>query len=378
MAGFVRKFTKQIIITANVCVTACMLMLYALPYASQNISWFINLLALIFPFLFILQILFLVFWLIVKPKLALIPVVSLVLCWSLVAHTVGLRMPGKMQTKNDSILRIATWNVHMFNFFEKNGSLDNEMLHTARSFKADVLAVQEFVFSLDSNSSLSLENVKKKLGYKYAVAANDRSFGVHTFPATRRERYHPFCVALFSNYPILQWEKVQTRKEYNYTFLKADLKAGNDTIRVFSIHLQSMHFVNQDYEFIENIDDQNAETVNRRGRNIIRKMKAAYLLRATQAREVKEEIDKSPYPVILCGDMNDVPNSYAYQKISNGLKDVFVEKGSGIGPTFQFLSPTLRIDYILHSKALTVQQIKIVRPSPGDHNPVIADFNLPE
>ncbi len=378
MAGFVRKIAKQFIVTTNVCVTICMLLLYVLPYTRPGVSWFINVLALLFPFFLLMQILFIVFWLIVKPKLFLIPVVSLLLCWGLISNAVGINFPGKMQAKTDSTLRIATWNTHLFNFYENNGDLDDDMIRTARSFKADVLAVQEFVFSLDSNSAISLERVKKRLGYKYVITANDRAFGVHTYPAPHKERYHPFCVALFSNYPIIKWEKVQSKKEYNQTFLRADLKAGKDTIRIFNIHLQSMHFVNKEYDFIENIEEQDAETVNDNGRSILRKMRAAYLLRAGQSKKIKEEVDKSPYPVIVCGDMNDVPNSYAYQKISSGLKDVFTEKGTGIGPTFQFLSPTLRIDYILHSKSLSVQQIKIVRPSPGDHNPIIADFKLPQ
>ena len=101
------------------------------------------------------------------------------------------------------------------------------------------------------------------------------------------------------------------------------------------------------------------------------------MLRASQALDVKAEIEQSPYPVIVCGDMNDVPNSFAYQTISKNLYDSYTEKGWGIGRTFQFLSPTLRIDYVLHSKQLELKQVQIIRPSPGDHNPVIADFKIP-
>jgi len=200
---------------------------------------------------------------------------------------------------------------------------------------------------------------------------------VHTNLKQKNERYHPFCVAIFSNHPILQWKKVQTAKEYNRTFLWADILVNTDTIRIFNIHLQSMHFAKDDYTFIENIDQQGMDNVQRNGRNIIRKMKNAYTQRASQATDVKAEIDKSPYPVIVCGDMNDVPNSYAYQTISKNLNDSYTEKGWGIGRTFQFLSPTLRIDYVLHSKALSLRQVQIIRPSPGDHNPVIADFKIP-
>ena len=137
-----------------------------------------------------------------------------------------------------------------------------------------------------------------------------------------------------------------------------------------------MHFEKEEYEFIENIDQQDMENVKNNSRSIIRKMKTAYLLRANQAQEIKEEINNSPYPVIVCGDMNDVPNSYAYQTIGKGLTDSYAEKGRGIGRTFKFLSATLRIDYIFHSKELSLNLIQVIRPALSDHYPVVADFNF--
>ena len=378
MAGTFRKFTKQFIITCNVCVSICMLLLYILPYTNQNFSWFINVFALLLPVFVLLQIGFLIFWLIVKPRLVWIPLLSLLLSWSLLGAMFGFHPSVKEQNIHQSNLRIVSWNAHLFNFFENNGLLNEQMLQKAKDFSADIFAVQELVFSLDSSSPNTLEKVKKRLGYQYVVAANDRAFGVHTNLKQKNERYHPFCVAIFSNYPILRWEKVQSLKEYNHTFLWADVLVKTDTIRIFNIHLQSMHFAKNDYEFIENIDQQDMNDVQRNSRTILRKMKTAYLLRASQAKNVKEELSKSPYPVIVCGDMNDVPNSYAYQTISHNLFDSYTEKGWGIGRTFQFLSPTLRIDYILHSKELVLKQVQVVRPSLSDHNPVIADFNLPK
>ncbi len=376
MAGFVRRFTKQFIIICNVIVSVCILLLYALPYLSPATSWIVNLFALLFPFLLILQLGFLVFWLMVKRKLAFIPVVTLVLSWNLIGSFFGFHPSEKATQPTTETVRVVTWNAHLFNFFENGGLLDPAMLQEAKSFKADVLAVQEFVFSLDSASPITLEKVKQKLGYRYAVTANDRAFGVHTNIRQKNERYHPFCVAIFSNYPIIRWEKVQSIKEYNHTFLWADVLVKGDTIRFFNIHLQSMHFAKNDYAFIENIDQQDMDDVQTAGRNIIRKMKTANLLRSTQARDIKDEIRKSPYPVIVCGDMNDVPNSNAYQIISKDLYDAFTEKGWGIGRTFKFLSPTLRIDYILHSKSLQVGRVQVLRSPRSDHSPVLADFIL--
>lgn len=376
MAGFLRRFTKQFIIICNLIVSVCMLLLYALPHLSPATSWIVNLFALLLPFLLILQLGFLVFWLMVKRKLAFIPVITLLLSWNLIGSFFGFHPSAKATQSTADTYRVVTWNAHLFNFFDQGGYLDPSMLQEAKSFKADVLALQEFVFSLDSSSSFTLEKVKKKLGYRYAVAANDRAFGVHTNIRQRNERYHPFCVAIFSNYPIIRWEKVQSIKEYNHTFLWADVLVKGDTIRIFNIHLQSMHFAKNDYAFIENIDQQDMDDVQTAGRNIIRKMKTANLLRSAQARDIKDEMAKSPYPVIVCGDMNDVPNSNAYQIISNNLYDAFTEKGWGIGRTFKFLSPTLRIDYVLHSKSLKVERVQVLRSPRSDHSPVLADFIL--
>ena len=95
-----------------------------------------------------------------------------------------------------------------------------------------------------------------------------------------------------------------------------------------------------------------------------------------QADKVRIEIDKSPYPVIVCGDFNDVPNSYPYEKIGNGLQDAFVMKGSGIGRTFSGISPTLRIDNIFVDKLYSVHQFTRIAKKLSDHFPVIADIGL--
>lgn len=380
MAGFFRSFTKTFFIFCNIALSVCMLLLYFLPVLPSSVSWIVNLFALLFPFFLILQFLFLIFWLIAKRKLVFIPIITLLLCLELIGSFFGFHPKSNVKQPDASTFRVATWNAHLFNFFENQGFLDHGMLQEAKNLKADVLAVQELVFSLDTLSPITLEKVKKKLGYKYVATANDRAFGVHTNIRQRNERYHPFCVAVFSNYPILRWEKVQDIKEYNHTFLWVDLLINGDTVRLFNIHLQSMHFAKKDYEFVENIDQQgmDVDAVQTAGKSILRKMKTANLLRSSQARNVKEAIDKSPYPVIVCGDMNDVPNSNAYQIISDNLHDAFTEKGWGVGRTFKFLSPTLRIDYVLHSQSLEVEKVQVLKSMQSDHSPVVADFNLPQ
>jgi len=375
MSGFIRKFTKQIIIACNVLVSLYMLLLYMLPHSNQLHFWFLNLTALAFPFLIVVQIGFLIFWLIAKRKLALIPLITIVLCWPFVRSLFAL---NKKSSNQESSFTTASWNVHLFDFYENNGTLDAAMMKSAVNLNADVLAVQELVFSIDSTSDISFEKVKKKLGYQYGVAGNDRRFGVHTHPGKRTERYYAFSIALFSKYPILQWQKVQPLREYNHTFIWADIKIGNDTIRFFNVHLQSMHFAKTDYDFIEAIDNSGIEEVKKGSKSLLSKIKVANIVRSIQINAVKEEIVSSPHPVVLCGDFNDVPNSYAYQTINNLLDDAFTEGGYGTGRTFLKLSPTLRIDYIFHDEKLKPVYFKTIQKTKSDHRPVTASFLIQE
>jgi endonuclease/exonuclease/phosphatase family metal-dependent hydrolase len=110
--------------------------------------------------------------------------------------------------------------------------------------------------------------------------------------------------------------------------------------------------------------------------NVLSRFKTGFLKRQVQAERVKAEVDKSPYPVVLCGDFNDVPNSYAYATIGNGLQNAFVQKGSGIGRSFSGIAPTLRIDNIFLDERFSVQQFTRIKKKLSDHFPIITDVAL--
>jgi endonuclease/exonuclease/phosphatase family metal-dependent hydrolase len=112
-------------------------------------------------------------------------------------------------------------------------------------------------------------------------------------------------------------------------------------------------------------------------KSIVKKLKRAYGFRGGQADIVREQLDKSPFPVIICGDFNDVPNSYTYFHIRGNLQDAFIKKGFGVGRSYVHISPTLRIDYLFADKKFEVLQCKKFNLPYSDHHPVIADLRLP-
>ena len=41
-------------------------------------------------------------------------------------------------------------------------------------------------------------------------------------------------------------------------------------------------------------------------------MKSSYINRANESKKIKNHIKSSPFPVIVCGDLNDTPISFTY------------------------------------------------------------------
>jgi endonuclease/exonuclease/phosphatase family metal-dependent hydrolase len=111
-------------------------------------------------------------------------------------------------------------------------------------------------------------------------------------------------------------------------------------------------------------------------RTILSKVKKGLTHRSIQADIIDDVLEDSPYPVLFCGDLNDVPNSYTYNKVRGSMQDAFLKKGFGIGRTFAGLSPTLRIDYIFADNRFSIKQFNRIIRKYSDHYMLVADVQL--
>jgi endonuclease/exonuclease/phosphatase family metal-dependent hydrolase len=187
-------------------------------------------------------------------------------------------------------------------------------------------------------------------------------------------------VAIFSKYPIVDSLIMHYAHPFGVrtteSLIGADIDVNGSRIRIFTTHLQSVQFRHKEFhdiQIIKKVDD----SILQASKSIVIKLKNAYRQRGDQAEAVRAQLDKSPYPAVICGDFNDVPNSYTYFTIRGGWQDAFIKKGFGIGRTYVNISPTLRIDYILADPRLEVLQCQKFAPPYSDHHPVVADLKIP-
>ena len=128
----------------------------------------------------------------------------------------------------------------------------------------------------------------------------------------------------------------------------ADLLIHRDTIRIYNLHLESLHLGNDDYSLLEEWDQESVEEqLQNKTQKLSNKISKASNKRVSQVEKITESINSSPYPTLLCGDFNDVPQSYIYRVLNKGHKDAFLDSGKGFGATYRQLIFPFRIDFIL-------------------------------
>ncbi|WP_460562218.1 endonuclease/exonuclease/phosphatase family protein [Ferruginibacter profundus] len=334
--------------------------------------WPFGFLTLAAFYLLLLLIVFIIFWFFVKPKWCLISFVAIILAYKPVTHIIPLRFSSSFtQQKQAVAIRIMSWNVEHFDILEHKShpEIKQQMQDLVNDYQPDIACFQEMVGSDSVPNAINyVPEMMQQMGMQYFNYSYNRKVDF--------DGNHHFGIITFSKYPIINKQTISYYPyDYNSIFQYTDIVKETDTFRVFNIHLQSLKFSNDNLKFIDNPEIKSEQDVAE-SKNLIYKLRIGFLKRKTQSERIKEEMNKSPYPVMVCGDFNDVPNSFAYTTIGKGLQNAFAEKGTGIGRTFTGISPTLRIDNIFVSDIFSVEQYTRISKRLSDHFPIFADIQL--
>lgn len=286
--------------------------------------------------------------------LLLLLIVVLAVClWPMVSHSSA---PTHAQlAKHPHRLTIMTWNTHQLGQFRKPA--ENEVLRYLLEQDADVICLQE-VDVYKQDEFLTLPEVRQVLSKKYAYSYID--FSVYN---TRRQ----FGNMVWSKYPLIHKKTVDYPIRANLSS-RCDIAIETDTFRLIVNHLESNRFSATDISQSDSYQD-----IRHSAQRISQKWNVASQLRHEQARVVRQEIDNSPYPVIVVGDFNDIPLSYTYYTISKGLHDAWLETSWGRwGSTYSFKKIGIRIDYILCQDPILPIACEVKKTTGSDHWPVEA------
>ena len=336
----------------TICVLSLIFSLIS-PFINPNVFWPISFLGLFFPIIIISVIILAIIWYFYNKKFMWINIFFVIISLPFMVRYIAIN-PTSINLEQESI-KIMSYNVRLFNVYKwiNKDNIDKQIIDFIHGQELDILCIQEYY---NPYHNINLD-------FKYAhIGLQKNKFEWH--------------MAIYSNYPHINKKTVKIgNKEMNNTCIYSDIKINQDTIRIYNIHLASNSFSQEDLEFIHSPHFEKG-TMQEGIIGISKRLKRSFESRGDELDYIKDHIKNSPYPTIICGDFNDTPVSYAYQELSYGKKDAFIESGNGIGSTY-FKIPVLRIDYILYDKILKSRNFITHQKELSDHRAISTEIILP-
>ncbi|MGB1451844.1 MAG: endonuclease/exonuclease/phosphatase family protein, partial [Marinirhabdus sp.] len=296
---------------ANILLALLLLVTFVVPYVPPSKFPLLSLLGLtVHPLLF-LHFLFFVYWVFSKNRRSLLSLVMLLLAYFM--FNPFYHFGSKSSYGFQHSLKVLSYNVRLFNAYEEkeNNTTVRDFRDLVRTQNPDVVLVQEY----------DREAPQVLAGYPFKY--------IH-YP---RENSR-VGQAIFSKYKLMGTGSLNFKNTYNNT-VYANVIKNRDTLRVYNVHLQSMGIL-LDVDYLRS---QGKEKLARRIAN-------AFVKQERQIEKIMDHRLQSPHPVILGGDFNNTATSYSYKKLSGGMRDSFLERGSGLGTTFYIFGYPMRIDYL--------------------------------
>lgn len=318
-----------------------LLLSYILPYVAPNNFAILAVLSLAVPFLILTNLLFLLYWLMNVKKQLLLSLFVLIVGFNHVSSLYNFSNSKDIETDNN--LSIMNYNVRLFDLYNWNNleNVQEDMVAFIKKEAPDIISFQEY----HPHEKVDLSFYE----YKYEKLSG------------ARDKYGQ---AIFSKFPIVNSGSIEFPDTGNNAIF-ADIVKDNDTIRIYNVHLQSLH-----------IDTKNGELLKENSGRLIKRASETFKMQQFQSELFLLHKNKSPHKMIICGDFNNTAYSYVYKEIKGDLTDAFGNAGNGFGRTFDFKYFPVRIDFILADKTFKINHFKTYDVKFSDHFPILTKVSL--
>lgn len=356
-------FSKTIFL-CNMVAVFFLLLSYAASFINPKTVWLLPFFSLGYPLILMVNIGFTSYWLMRRPVYALYTLIPILFGWNLLTQHIGFRSKPEDVSKTEQAIRVMSFNAHLFTEVNEMSSttVRNKVVSLVKSTDPDILCIQEFFTKIKGTKQMS-DRILAESGLQ------DYFFE----PVTKSE-HEGYGQIIFSRYPIIHSGTI-TKNEYGINRITfADIVKGQDTIRIYNVHLRSFGLQTEDKAFIQN--PSNTPNEEHATKRVGRKLKYAFERRSQQAEALRDHIDATHYPIIVMGDFNDTPMSYSVNLIGKGMKNTFQEQGQGWGVTHYEMFPLFQIDYIFCSPQFQVENYQVIKQKLSDHYPIFADIRL--
>ena len=348
-----KKFLVYILLLFNLITVGALIFATVSVFISPEKLWIAALFGMAYPYILVSNLIFIVLWVIIKPKFALISLIFILAGYNQIGNY--LQFSGR-QTKEPGI-KIISYNVKYFTGTTQFPSKENadHILNYLRQNNADIICLQEV--RLNKRQIFDATNTKLPQISHMQLAHTSHEGGQLTL----------------TRFPILNMGEIRFSNTGNMV-IYTDMLINSDTVRVYNCHLQSYRLRPTEINTIDSMNFENNQAAKTKIKALSIKFRDAIIKRAEQAATLREHLDQCPYPVIVCGDFNDTPVSFTYHTVRGDLMDSFTESGKGTANTYNGKLPSFRIDYILYSPKFTSYNFEVSTLNHSDHYPISCDL----
>ncbi len=354
MVRQLKTFTLRMVAGANAATVMVMLLVGFSGRLNPDSHPLLSNGNLFFPVFLAVNFAFLVFWLLFKWRWAWIPFVGYVVCYVPIREYMPLNISHDTP---DGAIKILSYNVWGLSGNNMPGDSPEQILSYIAVQDADVVCLQEAYLA---GRQAMIDSIIGDT-YKYQDTACIPHGGD--------------CIAVLSKYPILRKERIHYPSKGNLS-AAFYLKMPHDTVIVINNHLETTGLSPEDRSQFKSLvkgEMRNKNEVEETSKLLIQKLAEATAKRAPQARAVAEYIRQHKgRRMIVCGDFNDGPQSYAHHTIAEGLTDCYISSGNGPGISYNRNGFYVRIDHILCSEDWEPYNCHVDRQiKSSDHYPII-------
>ena len=359
------KTTRKalILILAGANVASVGMMLLCGLSETVNPSHFSPLVAfgLTFPAYLFVNVAFLVFWAVFSARYIWISVVGLVLSFGAVRAYCPINIPNPHPR---GCIKVMSYNVKMFSAGETttNDNYKNLLAYLKKS-DADVVCLQEAGIPPDI-FGMGIINVMKRWAYHDSL--------------TLGQKFNNNTISIYSRFPIIRCKRIPFYSPFHAS-IAYTLRVGTDTIIVINNHFVSNAISDSDKSMYKNmVKNPGDMSMKTDVRYLVGKIGRAGIKRAEQADSVAAFVSRHPdCPIILCGDFNDSPISYAHYRVTRNLNDAYVSSGFGPGISYHEAGMYFRLDNIMYSKHWRAYSAIVdSHISASDHYPISCYLKL--
>lgn len=345
-----RKLIKNGLLLLNSVLVLLTFIAFLSRFVSVQEAWFVSVLGLLLPWFFFANLLFIGFWLWRRKKFIFLSLATLLIGWKHFQSFINISIP---ETPTEKSMTLMTYNLARLGTFNK--------LKLGKTF------VQSFAEALPPKSSLDFLCLQEVPNSEIALLK--KQFGLtHAYLGDNRG------LAILSRYPINQGQQVPLKSQGNGA-IWAIIATPSGPIKIYNVHLESNKITQKADELAEKMDLEDRKTYSTI-KFMLRNYKNAAIKREQQAKVLLGQIKKDDLPVLIAGDFNETPQSLVYGYFSSQFQDGFVQKGKGLGTTFNGSIPLLRIDHIFGDSDIHFENYKTLAWDFSDHFPVLANFQV--